>query len=60
MGSHYRGIQLGEGHLGCISMLKGSGVGLVVVGRGSDDDLHALREHAKVRGEPLGLQQLRP
>lgn len=31
----------------CISMLEGSGVGLVVVGRGSDDDLHALREHAK-------------
>jgi len=31
----------------CITMLKDSGVGLVVVGRGSDDDLHALKEHAK-------------
>ncbi|MGB0163830.1 MAG: glycosyltransferase [Candidatus Thalassarchaeaceae archaeon] len=31
----------------CISMLEGSGVGLVVIGRGSDEDLHSLREHAK-------------
>ena len=31
----------------CISMLKDSEVGLAVIGRGSDEDLYALKEHAK-------------
>ena len=31
----------------CISMLKDSEVGLAVIGRGSDEDLYELREHAK-------------
>ncbi len=31
----------------CISMLEGSEVGLAIIGRGSDEDLYALREHAK-------------
>ena len=31
----------------CISMLKDSEVGLAIIGRGSDEDLYALKEHAK-------------
>ena len=41
------GFNWAKGIWECISMLKGSEVGLAIIGRGSDEDLYALREHAK-------------
>ena len=41
----------------CISMLEGSGVGLVVIGRGSDEDLHSLQGACKGLGcRYVGIQ----
>tara|TARA_B100001113_G_scaffold240074_1_gene197417 strand:+ start:18856 stop:20055 length:1200 start_codon:yes stop_codon:yes gene_type:complete len=41
------GFNWAKGIWECISMLKGSEIGLAVIGRGSDEDLYALKEHAK-------------